>query len=74
VLTEIKTQVAESNAHQRVWMIKQSQKDSCAVEFADGAIATLQILLKLHLRTKNERLAVRILACDHREYKIDALV
>ena len=51
-------------------MIKQSQKNSCAVKFADGAIATLQIPLKLRLKTENERLAVRILACDYRQYKL----
>jgi hypothetical protein len=51
-------------------MIKQSQKNSCVVEFADGAIAILRILPKLRLRTKNKRLAVRILACDHGQYKL----
>jgi hypothetical protein len=51
-------------------MIKQSQNNSRVVEFANGAIATLQIPPKLRLRTKNERFAVRILAFDHGQYKL----
>ena len=70
VLTEIETRVAEFNAHQRAQMIKQSQNNSRVVEFADGAIATLRIPPKLRLRTENERLAVRILAFDHGQYKL----
>jgi hypothetical protein len=51
-------------------MIEQSQNNSYVVEFADRAIATLQILPKLRLRTKNERLVVQILAFDHGQYKL----
>ena len=51
-------------------MIKQSQKNRHVVDFVDGAIATLRILPKLRLKTENERLAVRILACDHGQYKL----
>jgi hypothetical protein len=50
-------------------MIKQSQ-NSCVVDFTDGSIATLWIDPKLRLKTERERLAVRILACDHGQYKL----
>jgi hypothetical protein len=70
VLTEIETRVAEFNARQHARMIRQSQNKSRVVEFADGAIATLRIPPKLRLRTENERLAVRILAFDHGQYKL----
>jgi hypothetical protein len=51
-------------------MIKQSQNNCPVVDFVDGAIATLRIPPKLRLRTENERLAVRVLACDHGQYKL----
>ena len=40
------------------------------VDFIDGSIATLRIHSKLRLKTKSERLAVRILACNHGQYKL----
>ena len=40
------------------------------VDFIDGLIATLRIHPKLRLKTESERLAVRILACDHGQYKL----
>ena len=47
-----------------------AKKNRCVVDFVDKAIATLQIPPKLCLKTKNERLAVRILAYNHRQYKL----
>jgi hypothetical protein len=69
VLTEIESRVAEFNARQHARMIKQSQ-NSRVVDFTDGSIATLRIHPKLRLKTESERLAVRILACDHGQYKL----
>jgi hypothetical protein len=40
------------------------------VDFIDGLIATLRIHSKLRLKTKSERLAGQILACDYRQYKL----
>jgi hypothetical protein len=50
-------------------MIKQSQ-NSFVVDFIDGLITTLRVHPKLRLKTKGERLAVRILACDHGQCKL----
>jgi hypothetical protein len=69
VLTELETRVAEYNVRQRARMVKQSQQNH-VVDFLDGSIATLRIPLKLRLRAESERLAVRILACDHGQYKL----
>ena len=69
VLTEIESRVAEFEARQHACIIKQSQ-NSRVVDFTDVSIATLRIHPKLRLKTESERLAVRILVCDHRQYKL----
>ena len=62
VLSEIETRVAANNARLQAQIIKANSGWSPI--FADGIIATLQIPLKLQLKTKPSRLLVRVI-----EYK-----
>jgi hypothetical protein len=70
VLTEIETRVAEYNTRRQAQMVKQSKTHGHVVEFEDGAIATLKIPIKMRLKTKSERLPVRVLSGDHGQYKL----
>jgi hypothetical protein len=68
VLTEIEARVVANNARLHAQMIKANSGRSAV--FKDGAIATLQIPLKLRLATEPSRLPVWVLECKNGQYKL----
>ena len=59
ILSEIESQVAANNAHLYAQMIKANSSQSAI--FVEGSIATLQIPLKLRLRTEPTQLPVQVI-------------
>jgi hypothetical protein len=68
VLTEIEARVVANDARLHAQMIKANSSRSAL--FLDGAIATLQIPLKLRLATELSRLPVRVLEYRNGQYKL----